>query len=275
MVKDTINERKGSFMDLLTVTVGNNGIIEGNFETLEQQIKVLADFYKGVIVDEDNIKESKKDLADLRKEITAIENVRKDFKKQWMEPYTKFENKCKHLVELLNEPINAIDGQLKEFETKRLAEKRSVVEKIYSEEVDEYADFIPLDSIFQDSWLNVSTKEKDIRYDINEAKMRIVSELNIIKGLGSEIEDEVIAIYKKNGNSLAAAIERNTQYQKDKATIEAKKPEEKKPDAKAMGQLNNIVEKFRTVHFIVSKEDEEEVENLLSLSDISFQKVDG
>lgn len=262
-------------MDLLEVTVGKNGMIDGNFEEVEKQIKEKADFYKGLIVSEDNLKESKKDLADLRKDITAIENIRKDIKKQWLEPYEKFEDKVKHLVDLLNEPVNAIDSQLKEFETKRLAEKRSVVERIYSEEIESYEEFVPLDSIFQKSWLNVSTSEKDIRFDISAAKTKVMSELNIIDGLDSEIKDELIAVYKKNGNSLAAAIERNTQYQKDKAMIEAKKPEEKKPDAQAMGELNNIVEKFKTVHFIVSKEDAEEVENLLSLSDISFQKVDG
>ena len=267
-------------MDTLVAKVNDKGVIEGNFEELEKQILEVAKSYKGVIVTEDNIKETKKDVAELNKSITSIENARKEIKKAWMVPYTEFETKCRHLVELLSEPVNEMKSQLEVFENARIEEKRKHIKEIYDEEIGEFAEYLPLDKIFNEKWLNASAKDKDILYDISEQKTKVKSAMDVIKSLNSEIEDELLKVYRDNDNDLAAAVKRNNDYMADKAKISAAlesnpEPSEKRPSAESMGSLDETVNAFKTVKFTVSAADREEVETILQFNGISYQILEG
>ena len=87
--------------------------------------------------------------------------------------------------------------------------------ELYEETIGEYAEYLPFDSVFDPKWLNATAKDKDIEYDISEKKTRVISDINVIKSLKSEIENELLEIYKSKGNTLAAAIERNQQIISD------------------------------------------------------------
>lgn len=260
------------------------GSISTNFKEIETALKEHLESYKGITVTQDSIKESKKDLSELRKLRDSLEDARKSVKKQWMEPYSEFEVKCKELVALVDQPINEIDSQLKLFEEDRVAAKLAHVRELYDANIDGLERFLPFDSIFNPKWTNVSTKDQDILYDLSEKKLKVKTDLEAIAALGSEIYEDVIEAYVRAGNSLAAAIQRNNQYIADKNKVaeqikeEVKTEETKeetKPQAESMGALNDMVEKTKTVHFIISMEDAEEVENLLNLSGISFRKLEG
>jgi len=265
-------------MDLLSAQINNNWQIESNLKEVETQLKETLSVYKGVIVTEDTVTQSKKDVAQIRKIKTSIDDARKAVKKEWMVPYEAFEEQCDKLQALCDEPIKEINDQVKTFEEQKKAEKRKLVEEIYNNSIGEFGEFLPFEAVFNEKWLNASTKQKDIEYDINEKTTRVRAELDSIKALGSEIEPELIEVYKRNGNNLAAAIQRNTQYLSDKAKvtedIKAEAKEEVKPNAEAMGTLNNAVQAFKTVKFIVSAEDAQRVENMLSFEDIRYRRVE-
>ena len=65
---------------------------------------------------EEGIKESKADKAKLNYLKAALEDKRKEVKKQCLQPYENFEKNIKELVALIDAPIRAIDSQLKEIE---------------------------------------------------------------------------------------------------------------------------------------------------------------
>ena len=278
-------------MDLLEAQISSKGTIECNFKDVADQVTKMLEEYKGIIVTEDTLKISKKDIAELRKIKTSIEDARKEVKKKWMLPYTDFEAKCKGLTGQVDECIDELNSQVKVFEDKQATEKRNIIIQLYNETIGEYSEFLPLPLIFKDSWLNKSTKEKDIVYDMSEKKTKIISELTVIRSLNSEIEDELLDVYKRTGNNLAAAVERNSQYISDKAKIEAAKTEAKENEIKLStkdmelakelklnpentGLLNEVVNKMKTVTFIVSAEDAQKVENMLSFEEISFRRLE-
>ena len=149
-------------MDLLQANINQSGIIESNFKQVEDQLVEKLSVYSGVIVTEDTVAASKKDVAEIRKTKASIDDVRKSVKKQWMIPYEEFEEKCNHLLELCDGPINEINSQIKEFEEKKKAAKKQVVEELYEKTIGEYSEYLPFEQIFDAKWLNVSTKEKDI-----------------------------------------------------------------------------------------------------------------
>lgn len=270
-------------MELLQATINKKHQIESNLADIEQMLQEKLSVYDGVVVTEDTIVQSKKDVAEIRKIKTSIDDARKKVKKEWMGPYEEFEAKCDKLQELCDKPINEINSQVKVFEEKRKADKKVLVEGIYENKIGEYKEYLPFESIFDPKWLNVSTTQKDIEYDISEKIVKIKSDIDVIKGLGSEIEAELFDIYKKNGNSLVAAMNRNQQYVQDKLKIQtaAQQPimsaapkEDFKPNVESTRTLNDMVEMAQTVRIIVSKADLQLAKNALDFNEISY-RVEG
>ena len=203
------------------------GEITTNLDDLKKELSEIADRYQGVVVTEDTIKVAKDDLASLRKVKDSIETRRKEIKKQWNEPYNKFESEVKAALEVIEKPISEIDKQLKAFAKAEKEAKEQKCKEIYGEQVsDEYKPYLPFEKVFDESWLNKSTSEKTIISDINTAVTQIQIDLDGIKALNSEIEDDCLKAYKDAGNSLAAAIKRNTDYLNAKAAAEVRAREE-------------------------------------------------
>ena len=148
-------------MDLLSAQI-NNWQIESNLKDVEVQLKEKLSVYKGVVVTEDTVTQSKKDVAEIRKIKTSIDDARKAVKKEWMAPYEAWEEQCKKLQDLCDEPIKEINDQVRIFEDQKKADKRKLVEEIYNNCIGEFADYLPLEAIFNEKWLNASTKQKDM-----------------------------------------------------------------------------------------------------------------
>ena len=98
-------------------------VIEYNHEELKSELSEQLQKYKNIVVTEDSIKEFKADKANLNRLKTALEDKRKEVKKQCLQPYENFEKNIKELIALIEEPIKVIDSQLKEIESKKKEEK--------------------------------------------------------------------------------------------------------------------------------------------------------
>lgn len=199
------------------------GVIDFNLSELKQALAEEVEIYKGLVVSEDNIQASKRDLASLRKIRTQIDDRKKAVKKAFIEPYTKFENEVKEAFAILDEPINHIDKQVKEFEELRKEAKKNHCREVYSAAVGDMADFIPFERIFNEKWLNATSTDKDITDAVESEIIHVKNDLNAIHALGSEIESECVEAYKIAG-TLTAAIQRNSDYLKAKSNVTEDKP---------------------------------------------------
>ena len=245
------------------------GAITTNLDSIEADLKELLKEYKDYVVSEDTIKDDKKKLSDLRKLQKSLDDARKGVKKAWLEPYEKFEQRCKQVIALVDEPINLINNQLKLFDEERVAQKREHIKEIYAEQIQGLERFLPLDKIYNPKWDNVSYDDKTIIFDINEMVLKVKNDLIAIHALNSEIEEQCIDTYANFGNDLSMAIQRNSQYLSDKQkVVEQVKEQPAVAKEKIVAQLSQSDK----VHFIVSIEDAEEVENLLNLGGITFEK---
>lgn len=276
-------------MDELIVRIDTeNHIIQTNFGNIEAQLKEVMNGYN-IVVDENSIKESKKDLADLRKMKDEIDKKRKEVKKEWNKPYVEFEDRCKKLMALIDKPIEQINAQLKMFDEERILKKQEHIKEIYEKNIDGLEKFLPLEKIFNPKWNNVSYDDGSIIYDLQEMTFKVKRDIESIKALGSEIEEECIKAYLDSNNDLASAIKRNAQYLADKnkvieqvkeeveekakeETIEETIKEAKEEVPTAIDSLNDFVEMTKTVHFIVSETDAEQVRELLGFSNIKFRE---
>ena len=236
------------------------GEIDFNLDSLKESLIEGVEPYKNLIVTEDNLKESKADLATLRKVRTELDEKKKAVKKAFMEPYTQFENKVKECFEIPDEPISSIDGAVKGFESERKAARKEECRKIYESEVGEWAEFIPFERIFNEKWLNATAKDKDVVDAVQTEIIRVKNDLNAIHALGSEIEDVCIKAYQITG-SITSAIQRNSDYLQAKSKIPAVEVTDGAP----------LVSVDKAQFFIPLK-DADAVEQMLDFAGIEYER---
>ena len=183
-------------------------VLEFNFEDLKKALAERMELYRGLVVTEDGIKAAKQDRADLNKLREAIEAKRKEVKKACMAPYTEFEGRVKELVQLVDAPIAAIDGQLKEYEEKRRADKRTEIAAIYEETVGELKGILPFERLWRDEWYNTAWSMKKIREAIVAAEGKVASDLEVLSTVESEFAEAVRLKYLEALDLNAALAER-------------------------------------------------------------------
>ena len=183
-----------------------------NFAELEDALKTQMQAYAGLEVTEDNIPERKKDIATLRKIKGAVDDERKKVEKEFSKPLNEFKDRVKNLTGILDKEIVRIDGEIKEFDRRRIEEKQKHIRELYTSAVGDYAEFLPLSVIKSSKWDNKTCSDTEITGAIQEMVLKVRSDLSAIKALASPFEEKLIAAYKASGNQLAVAIQKNTDF---------------------------------------------------------------
>lgn len=210
-------------MELMhAVVTQESAKISCNFEQIETAIKEKLSQYEGIVFEEGSKSYAKKDVARLRAEKKNFQDNLREEKRKYMAPWEVFESRANALIDMYDEPINLINGQLQAFEKKRVKEKKELIARIYSEAVPEsLRDCIPLERIYNPKWENATVKEKAVRQEIAEAAERVGSDISTILGMQSEKAEEAVQVYKKN-MSLSEAVAYLNRYERQKQEILAK-----------------------------------------------------
>lgn len=182
--------------------------INFNYDELKQELAVRLDKYRNLVYSEDSIKEAKADRATLNKFKNAIEERRKEIKKQCMAPYEEFEKKIKDIVAMIDEPILAIDGQIKEYDRIKKEEKQDAIKQFYTDKVADLKDLVPFDKVFNPRWLNATYKETDIQKEITDLFIKVEDDMKVISELQSEYELQIKDIYLREFDLTAALQEK-------------------------------------------------------------------
>lgn len=215
--------------EVRAVIVQQEGTVSCNFEEVEGYIKERLKEYDGAIFTEESKGYAKKELAKLRAEKKELNDNLRDAKKKYMAPWYAFEPKAKELINLFDEPITLIDGQVKAFEEDRIAQKKALIEAIYTELVGDLADIIPLERIYNPKWENATMKEKAIREEVLAQATAARIALDTIHGMHSDAETKALDVFKQT-LSLPEAISCINAYEAQKAEILRKEQERKREE---------------------------------------------
>ena len=215
--------------EVRAVIVQQEGTVSCNFEEVEGYIKERLKEYDGAIFTEESKGYAKKELAKLRAEKKELNDNLRDAKKKYMAPWDAFEPKAKELINLFDEPITLIDGQVKAFEEDRIAQKKALIEAIYTELVGDLADIIPLERIYNPKWENATMKEKAIREEVLAQATAARIALDTIHGMHSDAETKALDVFKQT-LSLPEAISCINAYEAQKAEILRKEQERKREE---------------------------------------------
>jgi hypothetical protein len=193
--------------------------IEFNYAELKAELADKLVKYKGTTYDDSAISLAKKDKANLNKLRTAIEDKRKEIKKDLLEPYTLLESQIKDIVSMIDKPVLEIDTQIKNYEERVKADKQAEIQFYFDEVVGNLKDILKLDKLFNDKWLNVTYNMKSIKEEIDESIKRVNADLEVIKGLNSEFNTELMNEYLYNFD-LSAVLRKKTMLEERKKAIE-------------------------------------------------------
>ena len=264
-------------MDFQT-NIKTPAVIDGNFDEVKQGLQQMMTAYAEIQVTEDNIPDCKKDVATLRKIKKAIDDKRKEVKKEHEKPLKEFESKCKELTGSIDKQVERINGALDGYEVKRIAEKSEVIRKLYSDHIGEYSGYLPLARIWQRNWTNKTYSEKEIIADIQQMVLTVKQEISVIKQTCGEFADECLGVYRQSGNNLQAAMNRRhdlvtAKERAEQALKTAAKPVEEPAQVNIPTQPESPVKQESEWKFTVySKEDADSVRAYLKMFGIEYEE---
>jgi len=180
-----------------------------NFDQLKQELEVSLGKYQKMVVTEGNTKEAKEDRAKLNSLKKSIDTKRIEIKKEWNVPYIEFENKVKVLIGMIDEPIQAIDKQVKAYEQKVKDEKQAEIIAYFKETIGDLANLVPYKKIHIDKWLNSGERLPAIKKEIAAIIETIRNDIDVIKGLEMECEQQMLDKYLENFSITDAMKEKS------------------------------------------------------------------
>lgn len=197
--------------------------IKWNNEELKAEIAEKVKDYKNLVYTDNQIKDAKADRAKLNKLVKALEDKRKEVKKECLQPYEKFESQIKEVIEIVNEPIALIDGQVKEYEELKRNEKYAEIEKMFEEK--NIFDWLDLKAVFDEKWLNASKNISRVEVELDEIIAKIDSDIRTLQSL-KEFAFEAIEEYKHSLDISRAIAEGQRLAEIQRRKEEARKAEE-------------------------------------------------
>lgn len=230
-------------------------IIKQRLREFKAELDSRVEYVCGLTVTDDNIKEMKKELADIRKIKTELESRRKDVKKQVLQPYDDFEKFYKEFATTpLDMAIQSLDKQIKANEGQKLADKTDKL-KAYFEECKQAhgIEFVQWEQL--GIRVNLSTSEKRYKTQISEFVEGISNDLLIIAR--HPMQDEIFVIYKQTLN-LAQAITTAEERQKAVEAEKARREQEAEAKAKLQAQIEQtaqVIEEVTTPPIIEAVEE--------------------
>lgn len=198
--------------------------IESNVAEVKAWLVTALEPYKNMVVSEDAISSAKADRAKINKVKAALDSKRKSVKKQWLEPYMRWEDEVNELLSLCDETGSNLDNQIKSFESQQKEAKRTELSEYFASlaSVACVDDFLTFDGIFNPKWLNATVKTETAKEEIRQIVETTVSDIKTILNLESDYETTLILEYK-NSRDLRRVLQKENELKEAKATQERRK----------------------------------------------------
>jgi len=212
-------------MELRIISPSDNGFlktIEWNHEDIKAEVAAKMQEYAGLVYTEESIKTAKEDRAALNKFKDALEDKRKEIKKQCLAPYEAFERQIKEIITLVDKPITLIGSQIKEVEDQKKLEKQNQIMEFYEKNVGALKGILPFSRVLRPEYLNVSRYMKSIKEEIQQLFDRVNGDLDTIDQLQTTHELQVKDVYIRTLD-LSEALRENARLEEVAKRIEERR----------------------------------------------------
>ena len=207
-------------LELKIISPSEEGFVKQivwNADEIAEYVAGRVGYYKNLVYTDDQIVEAKKDRAELNKFISTLKAKDREIKKLCLQPYEEFHQKMQMIIAQVEEPVNLIDKQVKDYEDQQKAAKAEEIKKIF--EAKGFQPWVTLDRIWNPSWLNKSYSLKKIEADLSTIQHSIGEDILLINQMG-EGQPAALREYQRSMDKTKA-VEAGKRY------IEAKYAEQR------------------------------------------------
>ncbi|UBH10111.1 DUF1351 domain-containing protein [Macrococcus armenti] len=232
------------------------------YEQLKASAIKLAERVAEVQVTTENVKQSKKLIAEINKESKAINDARIKLKKDLLKPYEDIELKVKEIDVIIKQANDNVKSQISELDQLERQEKKVQIEEIFNKRIKNYKfkDLFTFDDFIEPTHLNKSVSINKVEDEIVTWLERIRNDFEVIKTL--EHSDEVLTEYQEIKDlalSIQSVTNRHQRLADNRKAIE---------NAKSKKELRNEI---KYVTFAIREENSKFVELLLKENNIEFK----
>ena len=191
-------------LDNLNINLQVGSIDFPEYDNLLAQATEVAEYLKTLEVNEDNIKENKKILAQANKAIKALNDRRIKIKKAIMEPYNEFAEKVKNIESIVKEADELVRSQVRDLEAKEREEKKAQIQEIWDKRIGayEYAKVMTFGDFLSSKHLNKTTALKRVEDEMVECLEKWEKDLKLLSGM--EDAKDLIRAYSCLGDVTEA-----------------------------------------------------------------------
>ena len=169
-----------------------------NLEGLQASIAQYVSRYSNLVITEDNVTDSKQVRAKLNKLKKALDDRRKEIKRNYNQPLREFETEVKNLEASIDMIIDPIDEGRGELEVQRREQRKADVMDLIAEMATNYD--VGVDEIELDPrWLNKSISNKQITQEVassmtvvKQAKDKLVTATTMITKYAQAVDVDPI-----------------------------------------------------------------------------------
>lgn len=177
-----------------------------------------------VLVSDADFENAKARSTDLNKKITQIENKRKEIKREYNRPYEIFDKAAKDVVMVLSAARENLWGQIQKQESEKKLKLENEYRHYYETTAEEKGvlKYRSWKQIFNEKWLNKTTKADTVLEAINGIIETTKNELTAIKALNSEFELALLQRYTE-GHTMTDIITYDSRLKAEKQAVETQK----------------------------------------------------
>jgi hypothetical protein len=209
------------------------GIIEwSQFEDLKRQAVELAEHIRTIEVDEENIKQSKKLLAEVNKRCKEIDDRRIKIKNVMLEPYKTFEDQVKEVISIVKEADEVVRQQVKQLDEEERLGKQNLLEDLFNKRVVHYSfrDLFCFGDFLKPKHLNKTTTVDSVEKEMVEFFEKIARDMHAIEQLPNG--KSVLRHYLDTKDLAKALTLQMKKEEQDRRIEQAQAQANKKPDKK-------------------------------------------
>lgn len=202
-----------------SVTLQNGKIVFKDYEAIKQTALEMADRISHIEVTEESVKEVKKELAAVNREVEYLEAVRKRIKDEVMAPYNTFAEQVKEIVGIVKDADGTIRNQVRELDEKEREEKEKLIAELWKKRNKAYGfQWLSCIDFVQPSHLNKTTSMKKVEDEMVSWFEKIDNDLEVIRTM--DHADRILAEYK-NTLDMATAIRTVNARENAETTVRA------------------------------------------------------
>ena len=209
----------------IQIVVQEGEINFSEYEKLKQEAIEVAEWVRSLDVNEENMKETKKVLAQVNKSVKMLEDKRISVKKQLLEPYIGFEAQVKEIVGIVKEADGVARDKVRELEELERVNKELDIEDIFNARIGAYDyDFVTFKDFIKPQHLNKSVSINKVEEEMVAFLEQVEADLKTIEYMN---DNRILNSYKQTLN-LNLAIEQVKEL--DRLEEELNRPEDKPLD---------------------------------------------